>query len=306
MIPQMPSGAKGRDTGIKPALRVATLVVATVAIAALAGVVWLRSHPSRSADGQETLGNAVTLSGSTKDVLAGLRSPVEIRFYNLLDPASVPESTRAFAGRVNQLLDEYERAGKGNIQIVRFEGKSEDSAEAASADHIRAFNIDKGDACFLGIAIATGDKKESLSQLSPEWEPALEFDLSRAIARLCAESPASVSLVSAARVDVVTAEQLVRANPQLASASLEQGTEMLRAAAMEEFKTAAGEAQERITEAGERLARARGSHSAAEESAAAQELQTVQRERAEILKSIAARLQRNLAAWDRAKATGTP
>src|SRR5689334_14926181 len=73
--------------------------------------------------------NAKTLLPSTEAVLNSLKSPIELRFYSLLDPASTPESTRAFADRVNQLLAQYERDGKGNIHVVRFDEMTDANAK---------------------------------------------------------------------------------------------------------------------------------------------------------------------------------
>src|ERR1041385_2398071 len=88
------------------------------------------------------------LSPGTGAVLNGLKSPIEIRFYSLLDPASTPESLRAFAERVNQLLAEYERAGNGKVRVVRFDEMTDENAKAAAADGVHSFNREKGEASY--------------------------------------------------------------------------------------------------------------------------------------------------------------
>jgi len=132
----------------------------------------------------------IQLSDATRAVLSRLDSPVEARFYAVLDPASVPDSVTAFAGRVDQLLSQYEQEAGGNIKVVRVTSISSSGADAALADGIRPFNMDKGDACYLGIAVVRAKQKETLSVLEPEWEQALEPDLTRAIsrARRCAST----------------------------------------------------------------------------------------------------------------------
>jgi zona occludens toxin (predicted ATPase) len=47
---------------------------------------------------------AIQLSDPTRAALGRLDAPLEIRFYSILDPASVPASVSAFSGRVDQLL----------------------------------------------------------------------------------------------------------------------------------------------------------------------------------------------------------
>ena len=66
---------------------------------------------------------------------------------------------------------------------MRHNSQADDSARAF-ADGLKSFNLDKGNACFLGIVVASGTQKELLPQLSPDWEQAVEPDLTRAIARL--------------------------------------------------------------------------------------------------------------------------
>ena len=104
----------------------------------------------------------VALSDATKAVLQHLDSPVEIRFYSLLDASSVPDSVQAFAGRVDQLLAQYEQVAGDRLRVIRCDSLSSANANAAQADGISAFNIDKGDSCFLGIAVVCGGQKESL------------------------------------------------------------------------------------------------------------------------------------------------
>lgn len=278
-------------------------LILLVAIGLVAGAYWYMAHGIARTNNQ-TESKTSRLSDSTRAVLASLEAPIEIRFYNLLDPATVPDSMRAFAERVNGLLADYEREGDGKIKVVRYESELSSAANAASADGIRAFNIDKGDACYLGIAVGSAQKRESIPQLSQEWEQALEYDLSRAIARVNEAAPAQAAPMPApSKRDVVAVEQLMHANPALASASLEEGTEMLRTTALDEFKAAATEMQARMKQAELRLAQAQSGNSEPEQKAAAAELQQIRTEQAEKLKEIAARLQTQVAALRQAKAS---
>ena len=138
------------------------------------------------------------LSSNTLDLLHHLNSPVEIRFYSVLPPGSAPEPLQDFSGRVDHLLSEFQDANDSKIHVIRNVSTSVADADAAAADGIHPFNLDKGDACFLGITVASGGRKESLPQLQPEWEPALEFDLARAILQVTA-APARPSSRQAPR-----------------------------------------------------------------------------------------------------------
>jgi hypothetical protein len=216
--------------------------------------------------------------------LQHLDSPVEIRFYSMLDASSVPESVQAFAGRVDQLLAQYEQAAGGRVRVVRCNTFSNSSANAAEADGIKAFNIDKGNACFLGIAVVCGGHKESLPQLAPEWEQALEPDVTRAIARAIEARPGAQP---PARADTAALDAVRKAIPNLDAVSLEEGTKILRAASLVQFQQAAKEMEARVKDAGQRLIEAQGSQSEAAQQAAAEELRKIQAEGTRKLQRIA-------------------
>ncbi len=241
------------------------------------------------------------LSESTKALLERLGSPIEIRFYSLLDPASVTDSLQAFSGRIDQLLSECRREAKGKIKVARFDSQSDSSATAASADGIQPFNLDKGDACYLGIAVVHNGQKESLPRLSPEWEQALPSDLSRAIVRLINASSPTRPAVATSQIDPATTEDVKRAIPNFASVSVEGGTRILREAALKDFKAAANEMEIQVKEAQQRLSQAQNGGSDAEQQAAMKHLQQVQAEQTEKLRQIAARSQAQIEALQKLK-----
>jgi hypothetical protein len=242
------------------------------------------------------------LSDSTRQILQHLNSPLEIRFYSLLDPATVPDSTRAFAGRVNQLLAQYEQAGKGRVKVTRVDTASNASANSALADGLQAFNQDKGDACYLGIAVVRKDKKETLAQLSPEWESALESDLSRAIVRLNEASGEPAATTAPPPIDPNVEEEVKKALPNLATVSLEDGTRILRQAAVDELKRTGLEMDARIKEAQQKYLDAEKSHSAPDQETARQQILQLQKEQTELLKQIIGKSQAQVEALQRLKA----
>jgi hypothetical protein len=243
---------------------------------------------------------AAALSEATKAVLQHLDSPVEIRFYSLLDPSSVPASVQAFAGRVDQLLGQYEQAAGDRVRVIRCDSLSNYRDNKAEADGIRAFNIDKGDACFLGIAVQCGTQKESLSHLAPEWEQALEPDLTRAIARAAG---AKAGVQPLARTDTATLAAVRRSISNLDAVSLEEGTKVLRDAGLAQFKQAAEEMQAQVKDAERRFLEAQGSPSEAAQQAAREQLRKIEAESAERLRQIALTSHAQIAALQQLKKT---
>jgi hypothetical protein len=241
------------------------------------------------------------LSDGTRKVLKNLDSPVIIRFYTLLDKASVSADTFAFAERVNDLLAEYSQAADGKISVTRFNSRSD--ANAADADGIKPFNLDKGDACYLGLSVSCKGQKESFPQLSTDWEPALEADLSRAVARLSVTQPnaPAAAPASAAVTSVTAVNDLKLALTNLADVTVEEGSRILRVAAFQDYATVAAEVQAKLDEARQRLAAAQNSGSEADIKDAMNQLQQIQAEQSEKLGKIATQLQSRIATLEQIK-----
>jgi hypothetical protein len=275
--------------------QVRTSLLVAILISAVLGGVAFQHHryaQAKKAAGAAAAENAAkVLSPSTEAVLNGLKSPVEIRFYSLLDPASTPESLRAFAERVNQLLAEYEKNGNGKVRVVRFDEMTDENAKAAAADGVHSFNREKGEASYLGIATVRDAQKETMAELSPDWEQALESDLSRPVARVNAMTPPGAIAANVSENELAAAQKNIAANPKLASATLEEGTQMLRDQALAEFKAAVTEMQKQAEAAEQRLAQGTGS-----ESEVARELQKIHAAQTAKMQEITARLHNELAA----------
>ena len=244
------------------------------------------------------------LTEGSRAVLGRIESPVEIRFYALLDPASASDQDRAFAGRVERLLAEYERQGEGRISLKRVVAQPDASnSSAAAADGIRPFNLDKGE-CYLGIALALKGQKETLSELSPQWEPALESDLARAIDRLVsAARPAMVAAAAAARTDTNAVQEVKALIPNLSEVSAGDGAVIVRASAMGELQAVAADLESRLKEAEQQLAEAKNGRSEADQKAALQHLQDIQAEQMDKVKAIAAKAQAQIQALQQMKSS---
>jgi ABC-type uncharacterized transport system len=295
-----------RQRGEEAGVRDIVLVLAFLLVGAAFSAVWLyhSAHRGPAATGEPSGSQPTLLSDATLTVLQKLDSVLEIRFYSVLDPASVPDSVMAFASRVDQLLSAYQQAAGGKINLTRFDSQSKLNPNAARADGVQAFNLDKGEACYLGVALAFKGRKETLPYLSPEWEQAVEPDLTRAIIRLV-EAPRPVAAAALAPLEVNTnAVQEVKALiPNLGTVSVEEGTRILREAALKDFTAAAKEMETQVKEAEQRVTQAQNGGSEADQQAARKHLQQVQTEQTEKLKQIAARSQAQIDALQQLKAS---
>ncbi len=271
--------------------RTIVMAVAAFVLGAVAALYFAKQGPATPAV------HHAGLTDATAAALQNLQAPVGIRFYSLLDPASVDEATRDFAVRVDELLATYAEASAGKVTITRQVTRNDQAATAASADHIKAFNLDKGDACFLGLALTSQGRSESMAQLLPEWEQALEFDLTRAILRLSAPAATGANTAVSTQPAAAAITEVKSLVPKFETLSVEQASEALRDRSYKAFSDATKQMRTLITEAEQKVADAK-SGSEADQQAAQQALLKIQAEQTEKLKEIAAQLQSQISALE--------
>jgi hypothetical protein len=283
-----------------------TILVLVVLLAGIGfGAVWLyqTAHRATSESSGSPSPQPLGLSESTLAALQKLSAPLEIRFYSVLDPASVPESLTAFAGRVDQLLSAYQQAADGKIKLTRFTAQSNLRFNDAPADGIQVFNLDKGEACYLGVALDYKGRKESLPHLSSEWEQALEPDLTRASLRLVEATQPVPAPVAISQVNTAAVREVKALIPDVAAVSVEDGKKLIQAAALKEFAAVAEQMKTQRAEAEQRLGQIQTNGSEADRQAAIKQLQQLQTEQSDKLKQIAAKSQAQIQAFQQLKAS---
>jgi ABC-type uncharacterized transport system involved in gliding motility auxiliary subunit len=124
---------------------------------------------------------------------------VTIRFYCTQDDTAVPPSLRTYAQHIEDLLAEYQQAAKGKIVLEKLDPKPDSDAEdSARLDGIegQATSPFGGDKIYMGLVVSMLDEKVALPWLPPDRERLLEYDLSRAIARVVNPTPAVIGIMS--------------------------------------------------------------------------------------------------------------
>ena len=246
--------------------------------------------------------NRAELSSGTLDLLRQLNTPVQLRFYSVLPAGTASQSLQDFSQRVDRLLSEFQDANPAKIQVVR--NGSAAGADAAVADGLRPFNLEKGEACFLGVTVANGDRKESLAQLQPEWESALPSDLARAILRVAAETPPPAVAKIVPLTPAITNE-ILRLIPNLDATSAEDANRIIHQDFLNQCAKAGAEMEAKINAAAQEVVKAQDDGSAADLEAARKKLSQVQFDQTEKLKEVAAHLQLQLDAFQQMKAAAT-
>jgi hypothetical protein len=236
--------------------------------------------------------------------LEQLTAPVVIRFYSLL-PAGNGE-LESFSARVGRLLDAVQTSGHGKIQVTRLETATDANATAAVADGLQPFNLDQGDAAFLGLAVSSGERKETLARLQPEWEAALPCDLARAILRVAAVSASAPPAQKIAPPSPAIVNSIKRLIPDIAGVSTAEADRIFHDEFLKECAAAGTEMEAQINAAQKQVEQAQNGGSPEALAAAQKQLLAVQLQQGEKLKQIAADLQTRLAVFQQMKAGGSP
>ncbi len=145
-----------------------------------------------------------TLSKGTKAILGKLDTPVKIRFYFSRGESDNPQqlALRNYAQRVEDLLSEYRQYSRGKIEIEKLNPLPDSDAEdSANLDGVTGQMINLTDKLFLGVAVSCLDAKEAIPFLAPERERLLEYDISRAIARVARPEKPVIGVLSALPVN---------------------------------------------------------------------------------------------------------
>ena len=146
-----------------------------------------------------TAEKAHTLSPGTKRILATLDSRVWVRFYCTQTGNTMPPPLRTYARRVEDLLREYEQEANGKLIIEKFDPRPDsDAEESARLNGVvgRAIGPFGTEKIYLGVAVSLLDEKFALPWLSAQRERLLEYDLSRAIARVVHPARPVVGIMS--------------------------------------------------------------------------------------------------------------
>ena len=113
-----------------------------------------------------TAEKAYTLSAGTRHILAKLDSPVTLRYY--CSQAEMPPEFKPYAQEIEDLLGEYQQAGKGKIILEKLDPKPDSDAEdSARLNGVQGEPLELGgsDRVYLGLAVSQLDSKVAI----PSW-----------------------------------------------------------------------------------------------------------------------------------------
>ena len=128
-----------------------------------------------------TAEKAYTLSAGTRHILAKLDSPVTLRYY--CSQAEMPPELKPYAQEIEDLLGEYQQAGKGKIILEKYDPKPDSDAEdSARLNGVQGEPLELGgsDRIYLGLSVSRLDYKVAI----PTWLDLARDPVPRTAARI--------------------------------------------------------------------------------------------------------------------------
>ena len=151
-----------------------------------------------------TQDNLYTLSEGTLNIIKSLQEPLTLRFYYSDKVAQELPSVKAYAQRVQELLEEYQRAADGMIKLIVINPQPfSDNEQRAEQYGLQAVPIEgKTDQLYFGLVGSNLlDGVEQISFFQPEKEDVLEYDLTKLIYKLSSADKKSIAIISPLPVD---------------------------------------------------------------------------------------------------------
>lgn len=140
-----------------------------------------------------------TLSDGTKEVLANLEEPIDLRFYYSEKFDEIGPDIARHSDRVRELLEEYERLSNGMVRIEVFDPQPFSTEEdLAVSDGLQGLPFDQSGArAYFGVSGTNStDDVDAIGYLAPERSPFLEHDLTRLISNLSDPEKPVVAVLS--------------------------------------------------------------------------------------------------------------
>lgn len=186
-------------SGRRYAFIVALCIFALFVATNLAAQVWLKG-----ARLDLTQNQLYSLSRGTRDVLADLNEPLELKLFYSRDAAARYPAVQAYAARVRELLDEYQARSRGRVRFVEVDPKpfSEAEDEAVEAGVEPASAYEGADPIYFGLAGANAiNDRRAIPFFAQEREPFLEYEITRLIYELENPDLPKIALITALPMD---------------------------------------------------------------------------------------------------------
>jgi ABC-type uncharacterized transport system involved in gliding motility auxiliary subunit len=145
-----------------------------------------------------------TLSDGSLKILESLNQPITLRFYYSEQVSQALPSLKAYAQRVQELLEEYQRASNGMIRLIHINPEPFSANEQRAKNYgLQAVPIEgEHDPLYFGLAGTNLlDGVEAISFFHPEKEDVLEYELTKLLFKLSSVDRKNIAVISPLPID---------------------------------------------------------------------------------------------------------
>ena len=140
-----------------------------------------------------------TLSEGTRRLLDGIDEPINLYFYFSDQATENIPSLRSYAGRVREMLEEFEDAADGKIRLKIIDpvpfSEDEDRAAQFGLQGVQAGAA--ADPIYLGLAGTDSvDNETTIPFFQPDKESFLEYDLAKLVSSLANPEKTTIGLIA--------------------------------------------------------------------------------------------------------------
>ncbi|MBV9570492.1 MAG: Gldg family protein [Alphaproteobacteria bacterium] len=145
-----------------------------------------------------TASGQYTLAQGTKNVIAKVQEPIDLKFFFSKKAAAGYAQVSAYAGRVRDLLNEYAALSHGKIRLQEIDPTPFSEAEdLAQSNGLTGLPSQSGDPVYFGlVGTNTIGGKETVPFFAQDREPFLEYDLSTMVYRLSNPKKPKLAILS--------------------------------------------------------------------------------------------------------------
>lgn len=155
-----------------------------------------------------TADSIYSLSAGTKAMLGKIEEPVVIDLYFSKDASGLPIRYKNYATRVQEMLRQYVRAGRGKItlNVINPRADTPDEEKATAAGLSPQVSQQGGEQFFFGLVVTQADLQKNIPAFAPQREQFLEYDLSKLVY--------SVQQINKPKLGLLTSLPLQGTSPQ--------------------------------------------------------------------------------------------
>ncbi len=151
-----------------------------------------------------TENNLYTVSDGTREIISELEEPINLYFFFSNKVSEDLASLRAYAGRVQEMLEEYELIADGNIRLTVIDPEPfSENEDQAAAFGLQSVPVNQaGDELYFGLAGTNAiDGEEIIAFFQPDREEFLEYELTKLIYALGSDNRPGMGIYSGLAVE---------------------------------------------------------------------------------------------------------